>query len=204
MDYVFGIATGLACGIAAALLTAKGEAAHQGGMKQVFADKKELRTMLVVLAVCCVIGAYAVMLHGYGENAIKLIVIGSYLSSVTVNDMKRREIPDLTTIVFSLLFIAVIWWFDGPSGLLAGAIGAAVPAVLLLVAMLIKKNSVGLGDIKMVAACGLICGFPGVFFVMFRAALAILVYSLIMLIFKKLKLKSELPFAPFLLFGALI
>lgn len=204
MDCVFGIATGLACGIAAALLTAKGEAAHQGGMKQVFADKKELRAMLVVLAVCCVIGAYAVMLHGYGENAIKLIVIGSYLSSVTVNDMKRREIPDLTTIVFSLLFIAVIWWFDGPSGLLAGAIGAAVPAVLLLVAMLIKKNSVGLGDIKMVAACGLICGFPGVFFVMFRAALAILVYSLIMLIFKKLKLKSELPFAPFLLFGALI
>lgn len=204
MDYVFGIATGLACGIAAALLTAKGEAAHLGGMKQVFADKKELRAMLVVLAVCCVIGAYAVMLHGYGENAIKLIVIGSYLSSVTVNDMKRREIPDLTTIVFSLLFIAVIWWFDGPSGLLAGAIGAAVPAVLLLVAMLIKKNSVGLGDIKMVAACGLICGFPGVFFVMFRAALAILVYSLIMLIFKKLKLKSELPFAPFLLFGALI
>ena len=204
MDYVFGIATGLVCGIAAALLTAKGEAAHQGGMKQVFADKKELRTVLVVLAVCCVIGAYAVMLHGYGENAIKLIVIGSYLSSVTVNDMKRREIPDLTTIVFSLLFIAVIWWFDGPSGLLAGAIGAAVPAVLLLVAMLIKKNSVGLGDIKMVAACGLICGFPGVFFVMFRAALAILVYSLIMLIFKKLKLKSELPFAPFLLFGALI
>lgn len=204
MDYVFGIATGLACGIAAALLTAKGEAAHQGGMKQVFADKKELRAMLVVLAVCCVIGAYAVMLHGYGENAIKLIVIGSYLSSVTVNDMKRREIPDLTTIVFSLLFIVVIWWFDGPSGLLAGAIGAAVPAVLLLVAMLIKKNSVGLGDIKMVAACGLICGFPGVFFVMFRAALAILVYSLIMLIFKKLKLKSELPFAPFLLFGALI
>lgn len=204
MDYIFGIATGLACGIAAALLTAKGEAAHRGGMKQVFADKKELRTVLVVLAVCCVIGAYAVMLHGYGENAIKLIVIGSYLSSVTVNDMKRREIPDLTTIVFSLLFIAVIWWFDGPSGLLAGAIGAAVPAVLLLVAMLIKKNSVGLGDIKMVAACGLICGFPGVFFVMFRAALAILVYSLIMLIFKKLKLKSELPFAPFLLFGALI
>ena len=204
MDYVFGIATGLACGIAAALLTAKGEAAHQGGMKQVFADKKELRAMLVVLAVCCVIGAYAVMLHGYGENAIKLIVIGSYLSSVTVNDVKRREIPDLTTIVFSLLFIAVIWWFDGPSGLLAGAIGAVVPAVLLLVAMLIKKNSVGLGDIKMVAACGLICGFPGVFFVMFRAALAILVYSLIMLIFKKLKLKSELPFAPFLLFGALI
>lgn len=204
MDYVFGIATGLACGIAAALLTAKGEAAHQGGMKQVFADKKELRAMLVVLAVCCVIGAYAVMLHGYGENAIKLIVIGSYLSSVTVNDMKRREIPDLTTIVFSLLFIAVVWWFDGPSGLLAGAIGAVVPAVLLLVAMLIKKNSVGLGDIKMVAACGLICGFPGVFFVMFRAALAILVYSLIMLIFKKLKLKSELPFAPFLLFGALI
>ena len=204
MDYVFGIATGLACGIAAALLTAKGETAHRGGMKQVFADKKELRTVLVVLAVCCVIGAYAVMLHGYGENAIKLIVIGSYLSSVTVNDMKRREIPDLTTIVFSLLFIAVIWWFDGPSGLLAGAIGAAVPAVLLLVAMLIKKNSVGLGDIKMVAACGLICGFPGVFFVMFRAALAILVYSLIMLIFKKLKLKSELPFAPFLLFGALI
>lgn len=185
MDYVFGIATGLACGIAAALLTAKGEAAHLGGMKQVFADKKELRAMLVVLAVCCVIGAYAVMLHGYGENAIKLIVIGSYLSSVTVNDVKRREIPDLTTIVFSLLFIAVIWWFDGPSGLLAGAIGAAVPAVLLLVAMLIKKNSVGLGDIKMVAACGLICGFPGVFFVMFRAALAILVYSLIMLIFKK-------------------
>lgn len=204
MDYIFGIATGLVCGIAAALLTAKGEAAHRGGMKQVFADKKELRAMLVVLAVCCVIGAYAVMLHGYGENAIKLIVIGSYLSSVTVNDMKRREIPDLTTIVFSLLFIAVIWWFDGPSGLLAGAIGAAVPAVLLLVAMLIKKNSVGLGDIKMVAACGLICGFPGVFFVMFRAALAILVYSLIMLIFKKLKLKSELPFAPFLLFGALI
>lgn len=204
MDYIFGIATGLVCGIAAALLTAKGEAAHRGGMKQVFADKKELRAMLVVLAVCCVIGAYAAMLHGYGENAIKLIVIGSYLSSVTVNDMKRREIPDLTTIVFSLLFIAVIWWFDGPSGLLAGAIGAAVPAVLLLVAMLIKKNSVGLGDIKMVAACGLICGFPGVFFVMFRAALAILVYSLIMLIFKKLKLKSELPFAPFLLFGALI
>lgn len=204
MDYVFGIASGLVCGIAAALLAARGEAAHRESIKQVFADKKALCAVLIVLALCITVGVYAVMLHGYGENAIKLIVLCAYLASATANDVRRREIPDLTTIVFALIFIAVLVWFDGPAGLASGAIGAVVPAGLLFLARLIKKDSVGFGDIKMIAACGLICGFPSIFFVMFRAAVVILVYSLVMVLLKKLKLKSELPFAPFLLLGALL
>ena len=204
MDYIFGIGTGLICGAAAVLLAARGDAPNCQGMKQVLADRKNALIFALVFAGCGLIGAYAVMLHNYGENSIKLIVLGSYLASVTVNDLKKREIPDMTTIVFAVIFIIVLFWFDGPEGLVSGLIGAVIPSAVLLLARLIKKESVGLGDIKMLAACGLMCGFPGVLFVMLRAALAILVYSLVMLLLKKLKLSAELPFAPFLLFGALI
>lgn len=204
MDYIFGIGFGLVAGLISALLTAHGKAKSFGGIGKLLSGKKQRRILTLLIVGCMAFGAYGVLLHGVGENSLKLLFLSSYLASVTVNDLADKEIPDLTSIVFAVIFVATLLWFDGVQGLLNGAIGAVVAGVLPLVAWLIKRDSIGFGDIKMLAVCGLMCGIPGIIYVMIRSALVILLYSIVMLLLKKLNLKSEIPYAPFLLFGVLI
>ena len=58
--------------------------------------------------------------------------------------------------------------------------------------------------VLLLAACGFISGFPGLLYLLFRGMLAMAVFGVIQLIRTKVQVKSSLPLAPFLLFGALI
>ena len=69
---------------------------------------------------------------------------------------------------------------------------------------LLRPAAIGRGDVLLLAACGLGAGFPGIIYVLTRGLGAMAVVSVVQLLRRKVTIRSELPLAPFLLFGALI
>ena len=128
-----------------------------------------------------------------GENT--LFVLSIY-------DLKFKELPDCWHIVL-LLFYAIAWlggW--QPILLKESLITAFVVGSLSALVFLIRRDAIGLGDIKLLLVCSLYMGtFVGGMVI--RGMFAAFVCSLVLLLFKKVTPKSGLPFVPFLLFGAL-
>ncbi len=83
--------------------------------------------------------------------------------------------------------------------LLAMLIGASIVGVIIL---LTKGNGMGMGDLKLLAALGLLFGWPDVLFIFIIASVIGAAVSLVLMLFQKKTLKSSVPFGPFLVMGA--
>ena len=62
----------------------------------------------------------------------------------------------------------------------------------------------GLGDVKLVFFLGLLLGYPDILVALFLAFFIGSIIGLGLIIVKKKKFKSEIPFGPFLIAGAFI
>ena len=75
---------------------------------------------------------------------------------------------------------------------------------LFLLAHFISKGGVGMGDVKLFAVIGSYMGSGSITAALFLAVMSSAGYSVLMLILKKIKLKEEIPFAPFALVGTIL
>lgn len=138
-----------------------------------------------------------------GASAVWYFGLWSYLFCLSVYDLKYRELPDwwhlLPVAGYGLLQLLgeqhVAWQRSVLVMLVMGA-------VLGLVA-LIRRDAMGGGDRKLLVLCGGYAGTACFRFVFWGMAVAF-VFSLLLLLLKKTTMKGELPFAPFLLVGALL
>ena len=62
----------------------------------------------------------------------------------------------------------------------------------------------GFGDVKLAFLMGLLLGLPNVLTALFLAFFFGAIIGIILMVFDKKNLKSEIPFAPFLIIGTLI
>ncbi len=69
---------------------------------------------------------------------------------------------------------------------------------MLFLFIITKGKGMGFGDVKLVFLIGLILGFPGIFYAVYLAFLTGGAFAIILVLWKKKKLKSEVPFGPFL------
>ncbi len=67
---------------------------------------------------------------------------------------------------------------------------------------ILKKEALGMGDVKLIGALGLIFGWQGVFSTLFFGSLAGSAVSLILMARHKIHRESALPFGPFLALGS--
>jgi len=135
----------------------------------------------------------------------------SLLLVIAVYDLKHKVIPDMLVLVFGILAFIGMFLFSGygfnphiPSvwEFLSG-IFIALPFALM---WLISKGTwMGLGDAKLSLGLGWLLGLSRVLSGAVVAFWSGAIIGLILIIFsKKHGMKSEIPFAPFLVFGALI
>lgn len=143
---------------------------------------------------------FFVDLRGY----VMYELLCTYLLSITPGDVKEKTIPDLTTLIFFIAFVVfrisaldLMYFLSGCGGLVFSLLLFGIP-------YLIRRDWIGGGDIKTAAACGMLLGFTDNMTFLFRAAVVILVFYVIRLIFRRKNLRDPLPFAPFLLIAALI
>lgn len=124
--------------------------------------------------------------------------------AISFYDILYQEIPDslsLPTIVLAGL-AGVFGHLNTPSSL---AIGFAIPVAFFgLLFFGSRGRWLGGGDIRIGAIMGLVLGFPKVLLALFLAYCIGSVFSVIGLITKRIRLKSAIPFGPFLFLGTYI
>jgi leader peptidase (prepilin peptidase)/N-methyltransferase len=141
--------------------------------------------------------------YGFTIQGLAIAILFSVLIIIALIDFKYQIIPDgLVTIIvviglFCDVLVTVLYgqpWYIAFFGLFA----ASVPLYLL---GLIYEDGIGGGDIKLMAAAGLIAGWKLILLALFLGAIYAGILALFMVVRKKATLKTALPFGPFLAAG---
>ena len=139
------------------------------------------------------------------------LFIVSSLLVVFVYDLKHYIIPDKivhpSIAIATIYRLFTIWNLPAPlktEGFLMGGFGV-LPAFLFLgIILLSKEKWMGMGDFKLAVLMGLILGFPNIIVALFLAFFIGAIIGIGLIVFRKKTLKSEVPFAPFLISGTFI
>ncbi len=145
------------------------------------------------------------------------LIVASLLIAMSVYDFKHKIIPDGMVYTFVAMSF-IVMCLTHPLGqlfslplsldLLAGPILFAFFAFFWLVS---GGKWMGFGDAKLALGVGFLLGFSGGTFAIMLAFWVGAIFSLIIIFLQKIKisnlklsLKSEIPFAPFIIFGIFI
>lgn len=150
--------------------------------------------------------ALSYQVYGLSLECLLSIVFISMLLIIIISDYQTMIIPDSILIVFSSIIILIKFFMIGIEGVgisLLHSIGAFIFMLLLKLFgdFIFKKESMGGGDIKLLAVFGLMFGFPMSLISVFIAAFIALPISLILL---KNNSTHEIPFGPFLAISAIL
>jgi len=141
-------------------------------------------------------------------------VLSFYLSTLSLIDFRHRIIPDELSL--SLLALGFLGSFANPyfsgspsvklvESLVAGIGGGLMMLIIAWVGeKAFKKEAMGGGDIKLVAATSAVLGWEGLIGPLMLGSLTGGLVALILLFSKKKKLGETLPFGPFLSLGAYV
>lgn len=138
-----------------------------------------------------------------------LSLIHVILASATV-DWKIQKIPNRFLIIALVIrcFVFIFEFFDSPKIgfqiLIDSGIGALVIGLFFLVILLISKNSIGMGDVKLFAIMGLFQGLWGAVNSVFFSLLVAFFYSIVLLVTKKKSRKDTISFGPCILLGTIV
>ncbi len=135
-------------------------------------------------------------------TTLYLLIISCLLIIIFVYDLKHYIIPD--KIVYPAIATALIFNFQKTtfgSSLLAGG-GAALFFFLLW--LVSRGKWMGLGDAKLAFLMGLFLGSPNILTAVFSAFLIGAIMGIVLVMFGKKTLKSQVPFGPFLVVGTFI
>jgi leader peptidase (prepilin peptidase)/N-methyltransferase len=140
-------------------------------------------------------------------NLAFLFYIASVLVVIFVYDLEHYLIPDkvlFPAIIITFVF-RVLELFGNYAHLLNYILAAAIGSGFFLVIFLASKGrAMGFGDVKLAVLMGLLLGLPNVLVALFLAFFFGAIIGLILMVFQRKNLKSEIPFGPFLITGTFI
>lgn len=142
-------------------------------------------------------------------NLIFWFYVFSVMIIIFVYDLKHYEIPD--KILIPAILIALIYdifILCQPFSLMCPVnyiFAIFIGSGFFLSIFLISKGLwMGFGDVKFAILMGLLLGFPNILLALFLSFFFGAIIGIILIIFEKRGIKSEIPFAPFLIAGTLL
>lgn len=134
------------------------------------------------------------------------LIITSVLIIIFVYDLKHYIILD--KIIFPAIIIAFLYRlviFSSLTGLICPILAAMLAGGFFLSLVLISQEKwMGLGDVKLGVLMGLILGWPHILPALFLSFVLGAIAGVALILLKKKKIKSEIPFGPFLSLATLI
>ena len=140
------------------------------------------------------------------------IVYSSVLIVIGLIDLKHQLIFNVIT--YPVAIIALVINFFVPDvfslhnflfGLIGGAFGLLFLGLAAVFSLLIfRKESMGIGDVKMAAMIGLMTGFPNAIVAIFGGVILGGITSIFLIVFKKKSGKDIIPFGTFLSLATII
>lgn len=139
-------------------------------------------------------------------NYIKLSVLYAIVLTGGIIDWKLKIIPNrivLTGAIFRLLCyvpeIVLITEFNNV--ILNDLIGFGIGFGLLLIVSIVSRQSLGMGDVKLFGVIGMTIGGFGTYSTLFASVLCSTIVSVVLLVFRKHRIKDSIPFGPCILLG---
>ncbi len=138
---------------------------------------------------------------------MQAIILWDGLFCIAIIDFQIKKIPNhillllLCVRIIGILIEGLLTSAGLIPTLLSSVLGMVVGGFIILTCMLLSRGSVGAGDMKLFAIIGLYFRLSGILSVMMYSLFFAAIFSIVMLISKKAKLKSTMPMAPFILAG---
>jgi leader peptidase (prepilin peptidase)/N-methyltransferase len=144
------------------------------------------------------------------EDPVALGIFGAFFAALTLllaTDLDQRLLPDLVTL--PAIPLALLVGVAGlnplvPVGELPAALLAAlvIPAFLFVIAIPFGAGAIGMGDLKLLVSVGLLTGLARAVAGVVVGALAAGVVLALLLVARRITLRTYVPFGPFLILGA--
>lgn len=177
-------------------------------------DAWNRKTAVLVAWGCALIFLAGIWLMGlYGYHWLKILrylTIMYGLLLLAVIDAREKIIPNSALAMLAgfrmVLLIGDVFVFPELAAeiMISAGAGLAGGGILFLAASAAVRKGLGMGDVKLVAVMGFYLGFKA----LMSSLIIILTLTALagtgLLLFKKISLKSELPFAPFAAAGTVI
>lgn len=160
-----------------------------------------------------IMALYVAILYLFGLNLVtlKYLLLTPLLISVLTIDFKEHIIPDrLILILFEIgMLFSIIEGFDSLNifvdRILGMVIGFGIFGIITLIGgLLAKKKAMGYGDVKLMAALGLIFGEIGILMIIVIAFLIAALVSIVLLVAKKKKFTEYIAFGPYISIASFI
>lgn len=141
---------------------------------------------------------------------IRYMILLAAMFIVAWIDQHERRIPNriLLVLLEIRVVLLIVEWFVVPamgmSLLISSLLGALIGGGMFLLAYFLSRGGVGMGDVKLLAVIGAYVGVGNIMALTFVTALISAFFSIAMLAMKKINLKEEIPFAPFVLTGTVL
>lgn len=158
--------------------------------------------------------ALVYLVFGFSLYTLILTALTYVLIMVILSDGKYYIIPDQFAVfagILSLIFayydlfnkqiIIKNWWSPLAAGL---GVGLLIILVNLITLLIMKKDGMGFGDVKLFAAVGIATGFPDIFIALLAAVLTaflLIIGTLIVNAVRKQETHSYIPFGPSICIG---
>ena len=159
--------------------------------------------------------AYIALLYKFGStnliNFSMYALLVPMLLSAFVVDYKEQIIPNrlnLTMFEIGLVFVFIYGMMnlsiaiDMLLGMLAG--GGIFLLITIIGGFIAGKEAMGLGDVKLMGALGLYFGLASTITISIMSFLIGAVVSILLMVIKKNKMDSYIPFGPFIVCAAVI
>ncbi len=127
---------------------------------------------------------------------IQLVAAGS--------DLRNRTIP-IWLILSSMVFGALLLCFSSDYiSVKAHIIGGLLAFLIIAPLIYMTKGQIGTGDLMLLAVTGLFSGWTSLLNILFISVFLSGVFSLFIIVLKKVSGRSEIPFAPFIFLATVI
>jgi len=130
------------------------------------------------------------------ENFVKVFVL-SYLAYQTYKDIREKSVSLISIIIFSLAGVFINICITNIS-LFSMFLGISVGLGVILLGKLMK-DGIGTGDGAVLGSIGILIGGKMSLLVFIIAITISAAVVIVLLTFKKVKMKQELPFVPYIL-----
>lgn len=146
---------------------------------------------------------------GLADGVILAIFVAYVVVLVLLmaTDLDQRLLPDILTL--PMIPIALLFALSGQNPLVGNgllpaiAVALIIPAILYLPSLLFGAGAFGLGDVKLLVTVGLMSGAYRAVAGTFAGVILAGIVIVLLLVTRRVGLKSYIPFGPFLILGAL-
>ncbi len=156
-------------------------------------------TSTAIELVTAILATGALMAYGLTVQGFAFSIITCVLVEITLLDYKTMEISDAASLIIAIIGIGLMIYNGSYTQSLIGLFCISIPFCFLYL-----FKAMGMGDVKLMAAVGLLLGMKGVLLATFFGIVIGSVAAAIMKIKKSKGWKSEIAFGPYLCIGSYI